>query len=697
MASFINLFISFLSLLAAAVPACCYINPGARISQDGGVARPVSEYRTYVVLVNPSPHGAGFGAGDEGRRRWHESFLPSSTEPRLVHSYSEVFDGFAARLTDAELHEVVSRRPGFVRAFPGRRWNLTTTHTPAFLGLTHGAGLWRDADYGKGVIVGLVDTGLHSAHPSFDDDGIPPPQARWKGSCEGSASRCNNKFIGGKFFVEDDFEDLYGHGTHTASTAAGNFVVGASAAGGGGGTAAGIAPGAPIAMYKVCTLYVDCEDTTILAGIDAAMKDGVDVLSISMGSDEGKPISEDPVIIGAFRAVSRGITVVCSAGNAGPSPSTVTNNAPTSRKEAPANGSMMHDLFAIEGIKQQGGAVGVVLINGERDGYTTNLWSVYGPGVVQMTVADGREIASYVAAAGESTASVAPIDTVLGVRPAPTVASFSSRGPSKACPGVLKPDILAPGLHILGAWLPDSVMGPWPFNVMPGTSMAAPHVGGVAALVKSRHPDWSPAAIKSAILTTSNATDVTTGGPILDEQRRRATVFMTGAGHVNPTKAADPGLVYDLGVAYYAGYICTLLGDHGLALIVRNSSLTCAKLPRIVEAQLNYPTIMVPLQQAPFMVNRTVTNVGPPASTYTLKLEIPESVTVHVSPETLVFSEAGEKKTFTVTVSGGGGEQKVVEGSLSWVSEKHVVRSPVVAIVGLGDSHVSSASVVPML
>src|SRR5688572_29913279 len=137
-----------------------------------------------------------------GHRHWHESFLPNtltdSGKPRLVHSYMEVLSGFAARLTDSKL-DAVARRPGFVCAFLER--TLATMHSPAFLGLTRGVGFWNDAGYRKGVIVSLLDSGIHAPHPSFDDHGVMPPPARWKGACEGSNAWCNNKLIGAKSFI----------------------------------------------------------------------------------------------------------------------------------------------------------------------------------------------------------------------------------------------------------------------------------------------------------------------------------------------------------------------------------------------------------------------------------------------------------------------------------------------------------------
>ncbi|KAM3405700.1 hypothetical protein ACQJBY_008299 [Aegilops geniculata] len=757
MASFTNLTLP-LVLLAILFPtiALCYINPAATSVHQN--TRKPSAYRSYIVLVEPPRSDAS----EEAHRQWHKSFLPSeSNESRLLHSYTEVFSGFAARLTDAEL-DTVAKTPGFVRAFPDRTLQLMTTHTPEFLGLRNGTGFWSQAGYGKGVIIGLLDSGIYATHPSFNDHGVPSPPTRWKGSCK--AARCNNKLIGAKSLIAgDDCDDREGHGTHTSSIAAGNFVAGASYHGMGMGTAAGIAPGAHIAMYKVCSAD-SCKQSTVLAGLEEAIKDGVDVLSLSIGTEFSVSFDHDPVAIGAFSAMSKGILVVCAAGNNGPHEHLgyLTNEAPwllmvaagsidrsfsvgihlgngksihgeaLTQKASPTPSSKLYPLlyseeqeycFYDEGDTSlagkilvcmdhmsnlqlskicnlmSSGAVGVVLFNWPTCGYTTILKDT-NSSIAQVSAADGEALLAYIASSRESSpmASLTYNGTQFGVRPAPAVAWFSSRGPSKYAPGILKQDILAPGLNILAAWPPSTGSGhQGPFNVMSGTSMATPHVSGVAALVKAIHPDWSPAAIKSAILTTSDMVN-STGGSILDEQHKKATVYDTGAGHVNPARAADPGLVYDLGAIDYAGYICWLLGDKGLAIIARNSSLTCGKLAKVQEAQLNYPTITVPLASTTtgmhFTVNRTVTNVGPADSTFKAKVDVPGSLTVRVVPETLSFSNTGEKKSFSVWVSGhdhgGLGKQKkalgkeqvqYVEGSLSWVSEKHVVRSPIVAVI----------------
>ncbi|KAE8795366.1 Subtilisin-like protease [Hordeum vulgare] len=749
MASFTDLAAQLL-LLATLFPTLtlCYINPATTSTHQN--ATKSSAYRSYIVLVQPPPSNAGQGA----HHQWHESFLSSSlasdsSESRLLYSYTEVFNGFAARLTDAEL-DMVSKKPGFVRAFPDQTLQLMTTHTPEFLGLRNGTGFWSQADYGKGVIIGLLDSGIYAAHASFDDHGVPPPPARWKGSCD--AARCNNKLIGAKSLIGagDDSDDEQGHGTHTSSTAAGNFVTGASYNGVGTGTAAGIAPGAHIAMYKVCVTR-ECKASAILAGLEEAIKDGVDLLSLSIGGSTSASFDQDPISIGAFSAVSKGILVVCAAGNNGPTQRSVTNEAPWLLTVAASsvdrsfganihlgNGksidgealtqtanpsSKLHSLLYSEewrycnyeydssitgkilvckdnksraqrskiGSIVGAGAAGVVLFNDGISGYTT-IVADFSSSVVQVAAADGEALTAYIASTGNSSvASLAYNGTQFGVRPAPVVASFSSRGPSSLSPNILKPDILAPGLNILAAWPSKTGHGQGPFNIISGTSMATPHVSGVAALIKGIHPDWSPATIKSAIMTTSDIVNGT-GGSILDEQHRKAGVYDTGAGHVNPARAADPGLVYDLSVTDYAGYICWLLGDRGLATIVGNSSLTCAKLPKVEDVQLNYPTITVPLTSTQFTVNRTVTNVGPAGSTFKAKVEVPRSVTVRVVPETMSFSKTGEKKTYSVSVSGHGlGKELYVEGTLSWVSEKHVVRSPIVAVVAVAGGDTAPA------
>ncbi|KAG6431452.1 hypothetical protein SASPL_109531 [Salvia splendens] len=177
---------------------------------------------------------------------------------------------------------------------------------------------WKDSNYGKGVIIGVLDTGVMPQHPSFSDEGMPPLPAKWKSECEFSRTTCNNKIIGARFFNDEDQSPLddNGHGTHTA---AGRFVQGANLFGSANGTAA------HLAIYKVLKDNSRGE-AAFLAGMDAAIEDGVDVLSISIGYTDAtqiKTLYQDYFAIGAFSAMEKGIIVSFAAGNSGPLPSSV--------------------------------------------------------------------------------------------------------------------------------------------------------------------------------------------------------------------------------------------------------------------------------------------------------------------------------------------------------------------------------------
>lgn len=177
----------------------------------------------------------------------------------------------------------------------------------------------------------MLDNGISPGHPSFRDEDIPPPPAKWKGSCEFNKTDCNNKFIGARTFLQglstgQGPYDSNGHGTHTASTATGMFVERANINGIANGTASGMAPYAHLAIYKVCDKD-SCADSDVLAGLDAAIEDGVDVVSISHGGSS-LPFYNDRVAIGAFAAMEKGISVSCSAGNNGPAYSSLSKEAP---------------------------------------------------------------------------------------------------------------------------------------------------------------------------------------------------------------------------------------------------------------------------------------------------------------------------------------------------------------------------------
>ncbi|KAK1684658.1 hypothetical protein QYE76_045506 [Lolium multiflorum] len=710
---------------------------------------------TFIVHVQS---GANVFLTAEDRMAWYQSFLPDNG--RLLHAYHHVASGFAARLTQQEL-EAMSAMPGFLSAIPDQTYTVLTTHTPEFLGMNVAQGRRNyTSKFGAGVIIGVIDTGIFPDHPSFKDHGMPPPPAKWKGRCDFNGTSCNNKLIGARTLVASLSSqngtrvppvDDFGHGTHTASTAAGAAVPGANVLGHAVGTAAGMAPLAHIAMYKVCS--EGCDGSDILAGIDAAVGDGCDVISMSLGGPS-IPFHQDPLAIGTFGAMEKGVFVSVAAGNSGPVDSSILNDAPWMLTVAAStmdrsirstvqlgDGAYFHGetlyqpgdspsvsyplVYAgasgkplavfcghgsMEGFDVKGkivlcefnrnisaviqggevisaGGVGMILMNQFFMGYNKLAQAHILP-ASSVDYYAGDAIRYYIKSTANPVARISFEGTILGTTPAPSIVFFSSRGPSLQAPGVLKPDVTGPGVNVLAAWpfevgMPSGpILPPKPyFNIISGTSMSTPHLAGIAAAIKSKHPDWSPAAIKSAMMTTADITD-RSGHPILDEQYATASFFATGAGHVNPAKAADPGLVYDISPDDYLGYLCSMYTSQEVSVIARRP-INCSTLTVIDDSLLNYPSITVKIPETwnsttRIVVRRKVKNVGEVPSVYYAAIDQPDGVaTVDVYPRVLEFTEANQEKSFSVVVSPGDGGARVVQGALRWVSEMHTVRSPI--------------------
>ncbi|EFJ23057.1 hypothetical protein SELMODRAFT_416154 [Selaginella moellendorffii] len=307
--------------------------------------------KTYIVRMDKGAMPAIFRTHES----WYESTLAAASgihaaapAAEFIHIYNTAMHGFAAKMS-ARQAAALESAPGFIHMFPDSAKKLHTTYSPQFLHLeqsNHAPSLlWKDSTYGSEAIVGIFDTGVWPQSQSFDDRKMSPVPSRWKGTCQAGPGfdpkLCNRKLIGARFFyrgyeamsgpINDTTEfksprDSDGHGTHTASTAAGRDVYRADLLGFAAGTARGMAPKARIAAYKVCW-QSGCFDSDILAAFDRAVSDGVDVISLSVGGGV-MPYYLDSIAIGSFAAMERGIFVACSGGNEGPTDMSVTNIAP---------------------------------------------------------------------------------------------------------------------------------------------------------------------------------------------------------------------------------------------------------------------------------------------------------------------------------------------------------------------------------
>ncbi|CAL5012814.1 unnamed protein product [Urochloa decumbens] len=813
-------------LLQMRPPCCCILLLLLALASAAGAAAAgagAGAERTYIVRVDADAKPSVYPT----RAHWYEAAVLAATSSSsstsgagtwpeggpLIHTYAAAFHGFSARMSPTAA-ALLSSTPGVAAVLPDRVRHLATTRSPHFLGLLSSppSALLADSDFGADLVIAVVDTGISPSHRSFHDGGLGPVPSRWRGTCASGpgfpSTSCNRKLVGARFFskgyeatsgrMNESAEvrsplDTDGHGTHTASIAAGRYVFPASTLGYARGVAAGMAPKARLAAYKVCWVG-GCFDSDILAAFDAAVADGVDVVSLSVGGVV-VPYYLDAIAIGAFGATEAGIVVSASAGNGGPGGLTVTNVAPwmatvgagSMDRAFPANvrlgdgqvldgvsvyggpalesGKMYELVYAgastgsggggseassaadgysasmcLDGsldpavvrgkivvcdrgvnsraakgdVARRAGAVGMVLANGAFDGEGLVADCHVLPATAVGAVA-GEKLRKYIASSTKqrpATGTIVFEGTHLGVHPAPVVAAFSARGPNPQSPEILKPDLIAPGLNILAAW-PGGV-GPagipsdarrTEFNILSGTSMACPHVSGLAALLKAAHPTWSPAAIKSALMTTAYVRDNSNGTMVDESTGAVAGAFDFGAGHVDPMRAMDPGLVYDISPMDYVSFLCNLnYTEQNIRAITRRNA-DCRGARRAGHAgNLNYPSLSATFVAAADAGSsrkaaakttmrthfiRTATNVGGGLAVYRASVSAPEGCNVTVQPRQLAFRRDGQRLSFTVrveaTVAHGErmepGSSEVRSGALTWSDGRHAVRSPIVVTV----------------
>jgi hypothetical protein len=258
---------------------------------------------------------------------------------------------------------------------------------------------------------------------------------------------------------------------------------------------------------------------------------------------------------------------------------------------------------------------------------------------VHLNSADGTLVRAYAASAGASaTASISVTNTAKVV--APAMAGFSSYGPALAGGGdLLKPDITAPGVDVIASVAPPGHGGK-NFDGLSGTSMAAPHIAGIAALIKSKNPNWSPMWIKSAMMTTASTKD--SAGNTIQTPLGTGTPLNFGAGHIVAGSAFDPGLVYDSTPTDWIKYGCALGQFQAIT--------DCSAFLGLDPSDLNYPSISVGDLAGKQTVTRTVTNIGKHVAIYHAKVTAPAGFTATVSPEWMIIPK-GKSATYKVTMT----------------------------------------------
>ncbi|WP_427895656.1 S8 family serine peptidase [Kribbella sp. GL6] len=672
---------------------------------------------------------------------------------KKLYDYNYTYAGFSAEMSYDDAVKL-AKSSGVKSVEPSEIEHADTVDTPRFLGLSGKGGAWQQAggidQAGDGVIIGMIDSGYVPERPSFapmkttkqSDELVAK---KWKGTCQAGEEApvtCNNKVIGARYFdkgignrpIPEEFRsprDYGGHGTHTASTAAGNNGVDMTVMGRDYGKGSGMAPHARLAIYKALWA-VDASgggsgtDADIVAAIDAAVSDGVDVINYSISGSGSTYVNATGLAF--LRAAKAGVFVASSAGNTGPGVGTVGKTYPW--VTSVANGTHDRDIQTTvtlgNGKSYTGAGIGsgtpeapVVLakdaglagadpanltlcqagtldpakvkdkivvcdrgVNARAD-KSLQVKNAGGIGMILLNITPGTldadlhavptvhlddtktaEVKAYVSGTANPTAKIGA-GTPVRVN-APMVASSSSRGPSPAGNGdLLKPDIMAPGTNVLAATTAFSAAG-GEYAFMSGTSMATPHIAGIAAVIKSAHPTWSPMAIKSAMMTTATDQDAS-GKPIKNDSGSAADPFGYGAGEVQPKYGMDPGLVYDSTYTDWTKFVC------GSGQVPSTHEL-CAN-GKIDLSDLNYPTIAIGDLAGKQTVTRTVTNVGTTPEVYFPKVEGAKGLKVTVSPKLLV-TFPGRSTTYTVTIENNGAPlEQYSFGKLVWKSAKHSVAS----------------------
>ena len=558
---------------------------------------------------------------------------------------------------------------------------------------------------GEGIVTGILDSGINMDNASFADiggDGYDHtnPRGKFFGVCDPDsevydpAFTCNDKLIGAWDYVDDlaadednGPEDEDGHGSHTASTTAGNVVIDATAQTDVFvyvGNISGVAPHANIIAYDICA-DEGCFGAAILAAIEQATIDEVDTINYSVGGGAADPWAQ-PDDLAFLSASATGITIATSAGNSGPGAFTVGSpaNAPwlfsvgASTADRDASKMLMNltggdteppadmtgkgltdgfgpapivyagdydDALCLEpfaagtfsgeivvcdrgvigrvdkGVHAlAGGAGGMILANTSMAQGLNNDLHVLPAIHIAADVAEGLRtwLASGEGHQGTITAAIIDANPVYG----DIMASFSSRGPNVGVLDIIKPDITAPGVDIFAAY-----RDPEDFNIISGTSMSSPHVAGAVTLMTALYPDWTPAEIKSAIMTTALTQNL-----LKEDGVTPSDPFDRGAGRVDLTKAALAGFTLDVTADEFLAADPFFGGD-----------------PKA----LNLPSLGNASCISSCSWTRTLDSTMDADVTWTVTTTAPDGVSLTVEPSSFTLNAGGSQEiTITADVSG---------------------------------------------
>ncbi|KAL8160527.1 hypothetical protein V2J09_002064 [Rumex salicifolius] len=724
-----------------------------------------------------------------------------------LYSYHFLINGFAVLVTPGQAGKL-SRRGEVANMVLDFSVRTATTHTPLFLGLSKGA--WPQeggfSSAGEGIVIGFIDTGIDPTHPSFSDKltkkTYPVPK-HFTGICEVTqdfpSGSCNRKLVGARHFAasaitrgifnaSQDYASPFdgdGHGTHTASIASGNHGIPVIVAGHRFGKASGMAPRSHVAVYKALYKSFGGFAADVVAAIDQAAQDGVDIISLSITPNRRPPgiaTFFNPIDMALLSAVKVGIFVVQAAGNTGPGPRSISSYSPwiftvgaaahdrvynntlflgnnatisagtgdgqyytlvsathalindtasdmyvgecqdsSSLSQELVKGKLLICSYTVRfvlgssTIKQalqtakNVSAIGVVFyLDPFVIGFQLNPTPMDMPGVIIPSPDDSKILLQYYNSSLERDkvtnkiikfGALACISGGLKANYsniAPKVMYYSARGPdpednSLDDADLLKPNLVAPGSSIWAAWSSlgsDSVeFEGEDFAIMSGTSMAAPHVAGIAALVKQRFPGFSPAAIASALSTTASLLN-NNRGPIMaqrsyanpDGNQSPATPFDMGSGAVNATGAIDPGLIFDSSYNDYMSLLCSINGSAAVVLNYTGQSCVVSGPTMSAGTDLNLPSITIAKLNQTRLVQRTVTNVASSES-YTVTWSAPYAVSVTVSPIRF-FVANGHRQVLNVTVTARFNNSVASFGRIGLFGDRgHTVNIPLSVVV----------------